>query len=464
MSLERVILCGMILLLACCITFFFCRRMLLAFDIVITLMLTLVAFPLPIASPFSEGVNADLPLYEVLTPILGLCVLVKMAAGKARVPSNGLSKLLFMWFLLVVVTYCRHPVFLGDLFAAGGTGAIYHTLYPLCLCALIFLCTACILNTRARIVHATKLVCVVMILGLGVMTFMLLTGIDVPLLTGGRGPWTVMQIPTGNETVYRSIAMSTYGADLYLALMCFGYRLSKVWQGTLGALLVVPTVIGGGRTAVITLIIYIVLGLWLRLRSARIVFHTVAAMVAITALALCVGMRVPRTATRVTDFSTDSRVGIGGRMEMFMMAIQPIMDRPFMGYGYGGLWTARGNQEISNQVASGNAHAGVLAVMLCYGLVGLGTFLSCLTAAIWMARQLYQRVQDAFLRDLMLWIALHLAGLFVVFFLSVEVEKYRLVYLDMGVICVVCGLCAQTSAARPLLSCGPAWRQLHGTR
>jgi O-antigen ligase len=142
--------------------------------------------------------------------------------------------------------------------------------------------------------------------------------------------------------------------------------------------------------------------------------------------------KLPHTAQRVTDFSPESAIGIGGRLTMVKESSGPIIKRPLIGYGYGQVQKYFPN--ISKLIISGNPHSGLVSVMLAYGLVGLSIFLWLCLTAIRTAWMLYKNLEDGFLRQLMLWITLHFSASLVVFFISAEIERHIITYLEMGVI------------------------------
>jgi hypothetical protein len=72
--------------------------------------------------------------------------------------------------------------------------------------------------------------------------------------------------------------------------------------------------------------------------------------------------------------------------------------------------------------------------MLAYGLVGLSIFLWLFLTSIRTSWMLYKNLEDGFLRQLMLWITLHLSASLVIFFISAEIERNIITYLEMGVI------------------------------
>ena len=73
------------------VAFAFMVRLDIAFYTLIVVWMTLIAVPLPIASPFTPGETADLPFYEILTPLVGLCLLTRIAVQKARVSKSPLN-------------------------------------------------------------------------------------------------------------------------------------------------------------------------------------------------------------------------------------------------------------------------------------------------------------------------------------------------------------------------------------
>jgi O-antigen ligase len=143
-------------------------------------------------------------------------------------------------------------------------------------------------------------------------------------------------------------------------------------------------------------------------------------------------IKLPYTAHRITDFSPESVTGIGGRLAMADESSEPIMKRPLIGYGFSQVQNYFPN--ISKLIISGNPHSGLLSVMLAYGLVGLSIFLWLFLTGIRTAWMLYINLEDGFLKQLMLWITLHLSASLVVFFISAEIEKQIITYLEMGVI------------------------------
>jgi len=412
----------------------FLTRIDIAFYIVIVLWMTLIAVPLPIASPFTSGVMADLALYEVIVPFLGLCLLLRIAIRKEKVPSSPLKIPILVWFGLIIITYFRNPLFLGDLFGESGTGAIYHAVYPLFLCGILYLSSASILKTEGRIMLAAKIVFIVMITGMVLMTFMILTGWNIPFLTGGMAPWAIRTSAYEGKTVFRIIAMGGYSSLLFLALLCFGTNLRKPIQIMISVVLAVTLVLGGGRGPLIMVFIFLLLSFIIQPKTRWLIVSISLLLVTFFALALLLEIKLPHTAQRIVTLSTTSRIGVGGRIDMTKKSWEAIKQRPIIGYGYGQLWEYFSRDSVSKEVASGNPHSGFLAVMTANGLIGLGVFLWLILTAIKTGWRLYKKIEDGFLKQLMLWITLHLSAMFVMFFTSAQIEKYIFFYLDMGII------------------------------
>ncbi len=409
----------------------FVNRIDIAFYITIVLWMTLIAIPLGIASPFGEG-GADLPLYEFFTPLLGLCLLVRVAMRQESISNSPLKIPMLVWFSLIILTYFRNPVFLDDLFGEGGTGVIYHIIYKFFLCAIFYLAAATILNTEGRIILTAKTMFVVMTVGIMVMTVMFLTGWNIPFLTGGIAPWSIIATPHEGGTVYRITSMSSYSSSLILVILCFGSNLQRIVQVLYSLFLICTLVLGGGRSSVIMCFIYLSLSFIIQHRTRWLVCSLSLLLAVIFSVVILLGTRFPHTARRVTDFSPESTTGIGGRLAMAKESSEPIMKRPLIGYGYGQLQKYFPN--ISKLIISGNPHSGLVSVMLAYGLVGLSIFLWLFLISIRTSWMLYKNLEDGFLRQLMLWITLHLSASLVIFFISAEIERNIITYLEMGVI------------------------------
>ena len=412
----------------------FLIRIDIAFYSVIILWMTLISISLPIASPFTPTEKADLPIYEVIMPVLGLCLLARIAMQRARVSSSPLNIPLLVWFGLIILTYFRNPIFLGDLFGKGGTGAIYHTVYPLFLGGIFYISAASILKTEDRIILTAKTVFIVMLVGMLFMTFMLVTGWNVPFLSEGRAPWAVTTRTHGGETVYRIMAMGSYSSMLFLALLCFGSDLKKPLQLLIAALLVLSLVLSGGRAALIVVCIYVLLSFIIQPRTRWLIGWLSLLLVISFALVMLVQIRLPYTTRRIVTFSSDTRMGMGGRISMAEISWQAVKKRPFLGYGYGQLWKYFPRSSISKQVASGDPHAGVLAVMTASGLIGVCAFLWVILTAIKTGWTLYKNIEHRFLKQLMLWVVLNLGVSLVMFFVSAQTERSFFTYLEMGII------------------------------
>ncbi len=412
----------------------FVNRIDIAFYITIVLWMSRIAIPLGIASPFGEG-GADLPLYELFTALLGLCLLVRLAMRQESMPNSPLKIPMLVWFSLILLTYFRNPVFLGDLFGGGGTGVIYHIIYKFFLCAIFYIAAAIILKTEVRIISTAKTMFAVMAVGMLVMTFMFLTGWNIPFLTGGIAPWAIITTPHEGGTVYRITSMSSYSSGLILVILCFGSNLQRIVQVLFSLFLICSLVLGGGRSSVIVSFIYFLLSFIIQHRTRWLVCSLSLLLVVTISIVILLGTRLPHTARRVTDFSSESTTGIGGRLTMAKESSEPIMKRPLIGYGYGQVQKYFPN--ISKLIISGNPHSGFLSVMLAYGLVGLSIFLWLFLTGIRTSWMLYKNLEDGFLRQLMLWISLHLSASLVIFFVSAEIERNIITYLEMGVISAV---------------------------
>lgn len=435
----------------------FMIRIDIAFYIVIALWMTLIALPLPIASPFTPGAMADLPLYEVFTPLLGFCLVARIAMRKERVSNSPLKIPMLAWFGLIGLTYLRNPVFLGDLFGKSGTGSIYHIVYPLLLCAIFYLSAASILKTVERITLTAKIVFVIMFAGMILMTFMLLTGWNIPFLTGGRGPWTIKTYTDKGETVFRIGAMSSYSAMLFLALLCFGSNLWRPLQVLISLLLAVTLVIGGGRSALATILMFALLSLIVMPRT-RWLIGCLSLLAICFALIVLPRIELPYTTRRIVTLSTESGIGIGGRASMARVTWNVVKKRPLVGIGYGQFGKYSADIPISDyargHIASGDPHSGFLAIMMAYGLVGLGVFLWLILTAIKTGWRLYRITEDSFLKQLMLWTTLHLTTMLVLFFVSGQIERTIVFYLEMGVIGSIYAVYSEKGALSDIASRG----------
>ena len=415
------------------VAFAFMIRIDIAFYTLIVLWMTLIAAPLPIASPFTPGETADLPFYEIFTPLVGLCLLTRIAMQKARVSKSPLNIPMLVWFGLVGLTYFRNPVFLQDLFGMAGTGAIYHTIYPLFLCAIFYLSAASILKTEKRIILSAKIVFAVMITGMALMIFMLITGWNIPLISGGRAPWAIRNYSDRGRAVVRIMAMSSYSAMLFLSLLCFGRHLRKSLQVSISLLLVVTLVLGGGRTPLVMLSIFLLLSFIVQ-PGTKWLIVSMAYFIIIFALMILPNISLPYTARRVITVSSEGGMGVGGRVSMAQTSWNVMKSRPLVGYGYGQLWRYFPDAAITKQVAGGDPHSGFMAVMTHHGLIGLGVFVWLMLTAIKTAWWLYRNIEEGFLKQLTLWITMHLSALLVVFFISAQIDRSIFAYLEMGII------------------------------
>ena len=69
-----------------------------------------------------------------------------------------------------------------------------------------------------------------------------------------------------------------------------------------------------------------------------------------------------------------------------------------------------------------------------HGLIGLGVFLWVMLTAIKTAWWLCRNIEEGFLKQLTLWITMHLSALLIVFFISAQIDRSILAYFEMGVI------------------------------
>lgn len=406
----------------------------LAFYILIALYMSGTAIPLPVASPFTPGVYADLPLYEVFAPLVGLCILVKIAIRKERVPRSPLNVPMLLWFGLSGMTYFRNPLFVSDLFSKSGTGAIYHSLYPLAICGVFYLSASSILRSRKRITVAAKIVFAVMIVGMLVMVFMLITGWKIPLLTGGRSPWEVRTQFHRGRTVFRIMAMGTYSSLLIGVLLCFGQNMRKFTRILIFLALAVGLVMGGGRGTFIMAVIFSLAMFIVQPRARRSILIGAVTVAVFILLIFVYNIQLPYTTRRILDFSRDSSIGVGGRVRMWERSLYIIKHRPITGHGYGTLRHYYPELEMSKEFVSGDPHSGFLSIMTNQGLIGLSVFLWLMIAAIETGRGLYRNIEDMFLKKLMLWLTLYLSTSLVVFFVSFQMERNIFVYAGMGII------------------------------
>jgi O-antigen ligase len=420
----------------------FVNRIDIAFYITIVLWMSLIAIPLGIASPFGEG-GADLPLYELFTPLLGLCLLLRIAVRKEEISNSPLKIPMLVWFGLIILTYFRNPIFLDDLLGESGTGAIYHTLYRLFLCGVFFLCASTLAKTEERIILIAKIVFTVMIIGIlqAIITF--ITGLEIPIFASG--PWSIISYTAGGAEVYRIMPFSGYTPMLFLALLCFGTHLKESIQLLTSLLLFLLLALGGGREGFILVFIYMFISLMIARKNKWLVTLLVFLFFGFSCITLF-GESLPQKwhRLRIVQISKqtaemakeilngEKRSYGGGRIGMVEMSMKAIEKRPFIGYGYGQLW--KHFPDVTQQVAGGNPHSGFLFVMTTHGLVGLGIFLWLFLTSVRTAWILYKNLEDGFLKQLMLWITFHLGGALFTFFVSGQPEKRVFLYFEMGLI------------------------------
>ena len=401
----------------------------LVFNIIMVLWLSLVAIPLPFASPFGDEKSADIPLYEIITPILGIFLFVNRIKRATISRRSPLSIPLFMWFTLVILTYLRNPVALLNFGSISGIGALYHILFKSIICMIIYFVSATILNTSLRLYGTAQVILKTMIIGLFVMIVMYISGINIPFLTGGVSPWAVGTITLEEGVIYRCTAMSNYSELLILTMICFSST-NNIKNLIIVLILLILLILGGGRSALITLGVYSILSFMLHPKTRMMILISTLLIILSLIFIAASDIELPYTTRRVTNFSTESKAGIGGRYEMVSSSMKLIMEKPFFGYGYGEL----SETKVSQLVASGNPHTGFLSVMLSYGILGLVLFLWCLGTAIRIGLWLYMHIEDKFIKHLSLWVTLHLSGVMLNFFISSEAEKNIITYLDMGII------------------------------
>lgn len=422
------------------ITLLFMVRIDIALYAVLILWKTGVALPLPIASPFTPGAMADLPLYELGIPLLGFCLLIRIAMGKERIASSPLKIPLLLWFGLIILTYFRNPIFFSDLLSKSGTGMIYQTLYRLFLCFILYLAAASLLRTRQQIAMTVKVIFIIMIVGILLGAVRLFTRWEIPGLA--EGGWSIDVHTDKGGTIMKSMALAGYSHILFLALLCFGSHLRKPLQVLISVLLMALLVLGGGRSGLIAVCVYLLLSFIIQPKTRWLIIVLSLSMI-LFGLILAPNIRIPYTARRVVNFSPESGPGAGsvaGRLWMIRDAWNITKKHPLIGIGYGRTREYLPGVQRMNFVTSGNVHAGFMAVMMIYGLIGLGIFLFVVFAAVRIGWKLYRETEDHFLRQLVLLITFYIIAAFFLFFVASQTERSFNFYFGMGMLSSIYGL------------------------
>ncbi|HEX9050432.1 MAG TPA: O-antigen ligase family protein [Anaeromyxobacter sp.] len=113
-----------------------------------------------------------------------------------------------------------------------------------------------------------------------------------------------------------------------------------------------------------------------------------AAWLALAALFLLGDRLVPSVRDAVLMSRSDSRLEtLGGRTALWDMLLSYSADRPVLGYGLGGFWSARHVEEIyrAQRWPVAEAHSTYVELLLDAGVVGLAVYVIVLVAALWRA-------------------------------------------------------------------------------
>ncbi len=229
------------------------------------------------------------------------------------------------------------------------------------------------------------------------------------------------------STVYLIVAVAAEVATGAFRAFADGYRLSGIYHpNTVGAFCVVfvmaaahserwrgrpsrraAVILAGAvvllltrsRSALGGLLVAMAFSWGIAARLPRKLFAlAAAAWLALAALFVLGDRFVPSVRDAVLMSRSDSHVEtLSGRTALWDMLLGYSADRPVLGYGLGGFWTARHVEEIyrAQRWPVAEAHSTYVELLLDAGVVGLAVYVLVLAAALWRAARRWARRRDA---------------------------------------------------------------------
>ena len=410
----------------------------------ITFFLFLVTFTVPLgfASPYTPGKIADLPIYQVLIPLLFISIMMKKIIKKESIiKSSPLNIPLIMWFALIFVTYFRNPIFLVDLFGRKPTGQLYHILYFAVLGICFYVSVVDFIKKESQIKRIIKMMFIIFTVVVLISIARLFLQFEIPGLTDYS--WRVHRSATFG--VSRIGVLGSYSTLGILTLLCFhSLNLPKSLRLMLGLLFIFGVILSGGRASALSMLIIIVL--YLVVKKKGIKFLGLIVLVLVFFLIFNARL-LPFSIYNLRIFQilpgpTPGGYSSQGRLLMWNLSLNLIKQSPIFGIGYGSnIWNyiAFSKDPVVENVASASSHSLYLTILVNFGLVGLAFFLWLWISCLKTAWKLYKNHKNGFMKELTLWVTLYLISLFATSFLGGSPYHVFLFFL-FGVVTAVYAL------------------------
>lgn len=388
--------------------------------IVLAFLLVGITVPLGLASPYSVGKTADLPLYEILIPIfLMFLVMRKIITREKMLEKSPLNIPLFLWFTLIAITYFRNPIFLGDLLGGRPTGQLYHILYFSILDFCIYLSVIGVLKKEEQILKVTKMMFVIFVGVVVVSIIRYSTGLGIPGLMDFS--WKVHRTTWGDMTSIRIGVLGQYSALGMVSFLCFrSFNLSRWIRFLMVLLFIFGVILSGGRTSLTFMIVAFLLFCIIRRKLKWGLGVTLGLLLFVLVLP-----HMPPSIRHLRTLNFLGAPGPGGhsmqgRLTLWRMALDVVRMNPIFGIGYGTFWqySPFSFTEGPMLVASGSTHNAYLSVLVSYGVIGLVLFVWLNVTCLKIGWSLYKNYPGTFMRELMLWVTLYSAGTLITFLLS----------------------------------------------
>lgn len=393
-----------------------------AFYTVFFLLLVTFTVPLGFASPYTPGKTADMPIYQVLLPLLFISIMIKkMIKKEPIIKSSPLNIPLIVWFGLIFATYCRNPIFLEDLFGGKPTGQLYHILYFVMLDICFYVSVVDFIKKESQIKRIIKMMFIIFTVVVLISIARVFLEFEIPGLTDYD--WRVHRPPAfgvSGISVFSSLVtvLGRYSTLGMLTLLCFhSLNLPKNLRLMLGLLFIFGVILSGGRVSVLSMLLIIMLYLVLKKRTTK--FLGLIVSILIFFLIVIAGL-LPFSIYELRIFQILPGPTPGGwstesRLSMWNLSLNIVKQRPIFGIGYGSnIWNYIAfskDPEVAN-VAGGGAHNLYLSILVNFGLVGLAFFLWLWISALKTVWSLYKNYKNGFMKELTLWVTLWLISFF----------------------------------------------------
>lgn len=390
-----------------------------AFYIAFFLFLVTFTVPLGFASPYTPGKTADMPIYQVLIPLLFISIMMKKIIKKESIiKSSPLNIPLIMWFGLIFVTYFRNPIFLEDLFGSKPTGQLYHLLYFTMLDICFYVSVVDFIKKESQIKRIIKMMFIIFTVVVLISIVRLFLKFEIPGLTDYS--WRVHHSAT--FAISRIGVLGSYSTLGMLTLLCFhSLNLPKNLRLMLGLLFIFGVILSGGRVAALSMLLVIML--YLVVKKKRIRFFGLIVSILIFFLIAIAGLS-PFSIYNLRIFQilpgpTPGGYSTQGRLLMWNLSLNLIKQSPIFGIGYGSnMWNyiAFSKNPVVENVAGASSHNLYLSILVNFGLIGLAFFLWLWISCLKTVRKLYKNYKNGFMKELTLWVTLYLISRFVASF------------------------------------------------